>query len=712
MPANARILLVGAGPSSSALGDRLRGLGHAVRAAAVPEEAAGQAAAFGPDLVLTDLDGDPARAGVGAAERCGAPVVFLAAEAGDAGDDLLVPGRMTVPYGFVFKPAGPRQLRLCIHGVLAAQARERAAGGRQADAELRRQRGLMRAVLDGIPDGVAAIDLRGNRLLVNRVARSLVDLDAHPADEPLDRRVEAYGVYLPDGETRYPSEDLPIRRALRGEAFTGVEMFMRNPQLPRGRLFSVSGGPVRDEAGTVQAGVLVLHDVTEERRREAAFKRLAAELHNRAQLMDTAFENMSDGVLVTNLAGQFTLFNRGARRLLGIGYSDVPASERPARYGFFHPDRVTPFAEEDLPLMRAIRGESTDNVEMFVQNPGVPDGVFVSVDGRPLRDDAGKLRGGVAVIRDVTLRAAAEEALTQAFSNGRLEVVDTIVHNIGNAVNSVAVGADTLRGELRQNALIGRLSALADAVEAHLDDPVAWLRDDPQGGKALPFVVALARDFAAHYDRLLHTADRVHDRVRHIVDIIRTQKSQSAGRDHVQAVDLRQQIGHAVEVLREPLARRGIRVEIDCARAPREIRTHESRFQQMMVNLVRNAMEAIGERADRGGFGAGEAPRLEVAAYVESAHLVIDVIDNGVGIPPDRLRSIFAAGRTTKAGGSGLGLHSAANFVIGAGGSIRALSEGAGRGATVRVALRLPARGGGDGGGGAVPASAPEPRGS
>ena len=63
----------------------------------------------------------------------------------------------------------------------------------------------------------------------------------------------------------------------------------------------------------------------------------------------------------------------------------------------------------------------------------------------------------------------------------------------------------------RHNALAGRLSTLAVAVEAHEDNPVGWLRDDPQRRKALRLVVALARGFAAHYDRLLPTADRVHD---------------------------------------------------------------------------------------------------------------------------------------------------------------------------------------------------------
>ena len=143
-------------------------------------------------------------------------------------------------------------------------------------------------------------------------------------------------------------------------------------------------------------------------------------------------------------------------------------------------------------------------------------------------------------------------------------------------------------------------------------------------------------------------------------------------------------------MLRAALEQRGIKIEADCGRAPSEIWTNESRFQQMLVNLFRNAMEAIDQRAARGGFDAGDTPRIRVETYVESGRLVIDVIDNGIGLSGDQLQSVFTAGYTTKETGSGLGLHSAANFVVGAGGSIRALSGGVGRGATLRVTLRLP----------------------
>ena len=111
----------------------------------------------------------------------------------------------------------------------------------------------------------------------------------------------------------------------------------------------------------------------------------------------------------------------------------------------------------------------------------------------------------------------------------------------------------------------------------------------------------------------------------------------------------------------------------------------------MLVNLVKNAMEAIAERLARLGHPGGSwRPRVRLVAYRTERGLVIDVIDNGIGIESSRLRSVFNAGYASKRNGTGLGLHSAANFVIGSGGSIQPLSGGIGHGTTLRVTLRLP----------------------
>ncbi|MCY4637874.1 MAG: HAMP domain-containing sensor histidine kinase, partial [Acidobacteria bacterium] len=181
------------------------------------------------------------------------------------------------------------------------------------------------------------------------------------------------------------------------------------------------------------------------------------------------------------------------------------------------------------------------------------------------------------------------------------------------------------------------------------------------------------------------------ERVRHIVDIIRTQASFTAGTVERKLVDLPATIRDAVKVVQESLGQRGVAIDVEYTRAPAQILVQESRFQQMLVNLLKNAMEATDERAARLEDDPDWRPRIRVLAYrgKQKNTLVIDVGDNGIGIDPSHFSSVFNAGYTTKKDGTGLGLHSAANFVIGSGGSIQPLSDGIGHGTTLRVTLRV-----------------------
>ena len=557
---------------------------------------------------------------------------------------------------------------------------------KQTVRSLQDQRQLMETVFNSISDGVIAADETGKNLVFNRSARNIADIsaqDVEPAQRP-----EKYGLFRPDGKALFPAAELPLIRAIRGEATDEVEMFIRNEKVPKGIYTSVSGRPLQDEAGLVKGGVVVFRDVTAIKEAENRLQQTADRLQTQTQAMEAVFNSISDGVVAADENGNFTIFNPSAERIVGIGATDTGPDQWSDRYGIFFPDRVTPFPTEELPLVLAIHGQSSDEVEMFLRNPRVPEGVYISVSGRPLRDDSGTTKGGVIVLRDVTERMLAEEALTQAFSQGRLEIVDTILHNIGNAINSVSVGVGTIHEQLTKNELVRRLSGLAKAIEAHRDDWIPYLQRDPQGQKVLPFILALAEDFSKQNAQFENTVKRVQNRVDHIVDIIRTERSLESEQAMARKdVNLQKTIAEAVKLLQDSLARRDVQVHIDCQHAPKEIRIQESKFHQMLVNLIKNAMEAIDDLAKTSGLEG--QPRIQVRAYVQEEFLVLEVTDNGIGIERKNSRVIFTAGYTTKEKGSGLGLHSTANFVIGSGGQIYPLSDGFGKGTTMRVNLRL-----------------------
>ena len=551
--------------------------------------------------------------------------------------------------------------------------------------EQRSQTELMQTVFDSMGDGVIVADENGNYLMQNPAVKDIGGIPLSEVD-PL-RRPDRYGLFQTDGVTCFPADELPLMRAIRGESTDNTELFIRNQARPKGVYVSVTGRPLRSKAGVPNAGVVVIRDMTKIKEAENVLKQTIEKLNIQTHAMETVFNSISDGVVVANAEGEFTIFNPSAERIVGLGATDTAPDEWSGTYGLFFRDKVTPIPPDEVPLVRAIRGEPSDDVEMFIRNPRIPHGVYLSVSGRPLRDETGKRMGGVVVFRDVSAQIEREEALLQAFAEGRLEIVDTILHNIGNAMNSVAIGVGEIYHQLQKDRLLRRFSSLANAIAEHQDDWITYLQTDPQGQKVIPFILALDKDLSRQSLQLRRSAERVQSRVTHIVDIIRTQKSFDERAAVRKEVTLRQAIMDAVKIIKDSLDKRGIRVSVDCQRAPSKIWIHESRFHQMLVNFVKNAIEAIDDLAKAGEPDVN--PSIRINAYVGEDALVLDVIDNGIGMEPDQLKVIFSPGYTTKKEGSGLGLHSAANFVIGAGGSISSLSQGIGRGTTMRVKFRL-----------------------
>jgi PAS domain S-box-containing protein len=156
---------------------------------------------------------------------------------------------------------------------------------------------------------------------------------------------------------------------------------------------------------------------------DLAIERTAAadELARTNDILQSILADMGDAVIVSDKHGNFLLFNPAAQRMFGAGAVSVPAKEWPHRYGLFLPDKVTPFPSHELPLTRSIKGEEVNNIEIFVRNEKVPQGLWTRVTGRPLRAANGESLGGVIVCRDIT--AIKEEEFFRAGQSNVLEMI-------------------------------------------------------------------------------------------------------------------------------------------------------------------------------------------------------------------------------------------------------------------------------------------------
>ena len=110
-----------------------------------------------------------------------------------------------------------------------------------------------------------------------------------------------------------------------------------------------------------------------------------------ARLLETVLETITEGVVVCDKDGKFLLFNPHGEKLVGRGMTDTGPEEWQETYGVFELDGVTPFPTESLPLIRALQGEESNNIELFIRNASVPNGRIIDTSGRPLRDESGEI---------------------------------------------------------------------------------------------------------------------------------------------------------------------------------------------------------------------------------------------------------------------------------------------------------------------------------
>lgn len=130
-------------------------------------------------------------------------------------------------------------------------------------------------------------------------------------------------------------------------------------------------------------------------------------------VLRSVVDSAAEGIVVVDERGKFELFSASAKSILGMDPLAEPYTEWRNTYETLLADGMTPCPPEDRPLSRAMRGESADDVELYLRRKNGT-GIVLSMSSRPLRAE-GKLRGGVLTFRDVTeLRRARDELARQA----------------------------------------------------------------------------------------------------------------------------------------------------------------------------------------------------------------------------------------------------------------------------------------------------------
>ncbi|MGE0398880.1 MAG: diguanylate cyclase [Kofleriaceae bacterium] len=163
----------------------------------------------------------------------------------------------------------------------------------------------------------------------------------------------------------------------------------------------------RDEAGRPTKTLGIANDITE-------LKAAQGVAREKTRLLETVLASAGEGILAADQEGQITLINDTAREILGgVTAESIRDPEvRAQRIAIFELDGTTRVSHEEMPLWRAIRGESSVR-EIIIRSSGMPQGRYVLTTGRPLVRDDKRVEGGVVTFRDVTALKEAQIALAE-----------------------------------------------------------------------------------------------------------------------------------------------------------------------------------------------------------------------------------------------------------------------------------------------------------
>jgi two-component system, NtrC family, sensor kinase len=468
-----------------------------------------------------------------------------------------------------------------------------------------------------------------------------------------------------------------VPSALRTGSWTGPLIFRRmsGDEFPASATLSVQ----RRSAAGVDALVLVARDTSEAETALGVLKR--DQRYLRALL-----ENVPDIIYFKDLESRFLRVNHAFALRFGlnspeklVGHSD---------FDYFTPEHAQPAYDAEQQIIRT--GRPLLNLE---EKETWPDGrvTWAATTKLPFYNEYGKVVGTFGITRDITARKHAELALAESQRRlidasrlaGMAEVASGVLHNVGNAFNSVNTSATLIADQLRQSRManLEKVSALLDE---NAKDLARFFAEDPRG-KQLPLYLAqLAKQLLKEREVLLQEIESLRKGVEHIKGVIAMQQSYAHASSMVEDVPLAELVNEALVMNGSVLLNSGVSVARDFAEVP-PVFVARHRVLEILVNLIRNAEQAMKD---------ADTTRRELTFTLTGepdGRVKLVVRDTGPGISKENLQRIFSFGFTTKKTGHGFGLHNSALAAKEMGGVLYAQSEGEGRGA--EFVLILPTRG-------------------
>jgi PAS domain S-box-containing protein len=128
----------------------------------------------------------------------------------------------------------------------------------------------LRLIVENIGEGVIVANADKKIVLANEMANEIFGIEE---DEKISSHLtDHFELYFPDEKTIFPSQNLPMERALNGEITDDVEVVLWNPVAQEKKRVLISGRPLVDQNNKVVAAVVTIKDISKYKQLEQELK--------------------------------------------------------------------------------------------------------------------------------------------------------------------------------------------------------------------------------------------------------------------------------------------------------------------------------------------------------------------------------------------------------------------------------------------------------
>jgi PAS domain S-box-containing protein len=442
----------------------------------------------------------------------------------------------------------------------------------------------------------------------------------------------------------------------------------------REQYFHVIKGPLIAPNGTIVGSQGILLDIS-------ARKQAEAQLASEGGMLRTLMNTSTDMVYFKDRESRFRRCSAALAAAFKLDSAEEAIGKRDFDFhGKEHAQQAFDDEQEIIRTGQPLIGKT--------EKETWPDGhvTWALTSKMPLYDEHGAIVGTFGISKSITDIKAAESKLEELHKQllqtsrqaGMAEVATSVLHNVGNVLNSANVSIMLLLDQARKSKVefLGKAVTLLNEHEADL---AAYVANDPKGRQLPGYLSQVSGQLIKEQQSTIAELESLRQNIEHIKEIVTMQQSYAKISGVAEIVNAADIVEDALRMNAGGLARHKVELVREYSKVP-ALNIDKHKTLQILVNLIRNAKYACDEskRTDK---------QIRLKISQRDQWVCITVIDNGIGIAPENRTRIFSHGFTTRQDGHGFGLHSGALAAKELGGSLTAHSDGLNLGAAFTLDL-------------------------